>query len=70
MKTMTEAPIFRPLLWNRWPKNWGMVAESKCWVMILVRLPSTAQASREPMMALPMPTQVEAMPYFQPNWPA
>ena len=44
-----------------------MVAESKCWVMILVLLPSTAQASREPMTALPIPTQVEATPNFQPN---
>ena len=67
---MAEAASFSALLWNRRSKNWGMVAESRCWVMTRVRRPSTAQASREPSRALPMPAQVAAMPYFQPNWPA
>ena len=36
----------------------------------MVRNVSTAQANSEPISALPMPAQVAAMPYFQPNWPA
>ena len=51
-------------------KNCGMVAESRCCVMIRVRLPRMTQARRDPISALPIPTQVEAMPYFQPNCPA
>ena len=51
-------------------KNSGMVALSRCCVIMRVRRPSTAQASREPRMALPMPAQVAATPYFQPNCPA
>lgn len=70
MKMMTEAAIFRDLLPKRLPKNSGMVALSRCWDMMRVRRPSTAQASREPSRALPMPAQVAAMPYFQPNCPA
>ena len=38
--------------------------------MIRVRRPSTAQARSDPMNAFPRPIQVEASPYFQPNWPA
>ena len=67
IKVITEAAIFRELLPNLLPKNSGMVAVSRCWVMILVLLPSTTQARREPRIVLPMPTQVEAIPYFQPN---
>ena len=70
MKIITEAAIFSDWEPNRLPKNSGMVALSRCWVMIRVRRPSTTQASSEPRMALPMPAQVAAMPYFQPNWPA
>ena len=70
MKMMIEAASFSGRLMKRLPKNSGMVALSRCWVMTLVRRPSTAQASREPSRALPMPAQVAAMPYFQPNCPA
>ena len=44
-----------------------MVAESRCWVMILVRLPRMTQASSDPISAFPIPIQVEAIPNFQPN---
>ena len=64
---ITEAVSFKDRLWKRLPKNSGMVALSRCWVMTRVRRPSTAQASREPRKALPSPAQVAAMPYFQPN---
>ena len=67
---MAEAAIFSDREPKRLPKNSGMVALSRCWVMIRVRRPSTAQASSEPRMALPMPAQVAATPYFQPNCPA
>ena len=67
MKMITEAISFRDRLSKRLPKNSGMVALSRCWVMTRVRRPSTAQAKREPNRALPMPAQVAAMPYFQPN---
>ena len=70
MKIMTEAATFRDLEPNRLPKNSGMVAESRCWVMMRVRRPSTTQANREPRIALPMPAQVAAIPYFHPNCPA
>ena len=70
MKMMTEAAIFSLSLPKRLPKNSGMVAELRCWVMMRVRRPSTAQASSEPSRALPMPAQVAAMPYFHPNCPA
>ena len=69
-KMITDATIFRALLSKRWPKNSGMVEEERCWVMTRVRRPRTTQARRLPMMALPRPIQVEAMPYFQPNCPA
>ena len=45
MKIMTEAATFRDLEPNRLPKNSGMVAESRCWVMMRVRRPSTTQAN-------------------------
>ena len=67
MNTMIDAPIFSPLLSKRLPKNSGMVAELRCCVMILVRLPRIAQARKEPTSALPIPIQVDAIPYFQPN---
>ena len=69
-KMIADAASFRDLEPKRAPKNSGMVALSRCWVMTRVRLPSTAQASREPMKAFPSPAQVAAMPYFQPNCPA
>ena len=70
IKIMAEAQSFRARLPNRRPKNSGMVALSRCWLMTRVRRPSTTQASREPKMALPIPAQVAARPYFQPNCPA
>ena len=70
MKMMAEAHSLRLWLSNRLPKNSGMVALSRCWVITRVRRPSTTQASRDPRKALPSPAQVAATPYFQPNWPA
>lgn len=64
---MAEEPILSALLSKREPKKAGIVAESKCCVMMRVRRPRTTQASSEPTSALPMPIHVEAMPYFQPN---
>ncbi len=55
---------------KRRPKKSGIVFESKKRVMILVRLPKTAQANSEPIKAFPKPIHVEATPKFQPNWPA
>ncbi len=70
IKTIMEAPNFKPSLWKRLPKNSGMVALFKCCVIMRVRLPRMTHANIEPISALPMPIQVEAMPYFQPNCPA
>ena len=70
MKMMTDAAIFRDGAEKRLPKKSGMVALERRCVMIRVRRPRMTQAISEPMMALPMPTQVAAMPNFQPNWPA
>ena len=70
IKVMIDAAIFRALLPYLASKNCGMVAEFRCCVMILVRLPRTTQARRDPSSAFPIPTQVEAIPYFQPNCPA
>ena len=67
---MIAAMIFSAGLPNRLAKKSGMVAESRCCVMMRVRRPRTAHARREPMSALPMPTHVAEMPYRQPNWPA
>ena len=54
----------------RLAKKSGMVALSRCLVITRVRRPSTTQASRLPIRALPRPIQVAATPKFQPNWPA
>ena len=70
MKVIMEAAILRFSFPNLLPKNSGIVAVSRCWVMILVRLPRIRQAIREPIRALPIPIQVDAIPYFQPNCPA
>ena len=70
MKVTIEAATFRLGLPKRASKNWGMVAELRCWVMILVLLPRIDQAIREPIRAFPMPIHVAATPYFHPNWPA
>lgn len=67
---MTDATVRRAGQQYRLAKKSGMVADSKCLVMTRVRRPSTTQASRLPMRALPMPIQVEATPKFQPNCPA
>ena len=55
MKMMSDAPIFSALLPKRLPKNSGMVAALRCCVMMRVLRPSTAQASSEPISALPTP---------------
>ena len=70
MKISADAPIFSDLLSNLDPKNSGMVAESRCCVIIRVLLPRTTHASSDPMMAFPRPIQVDAIPYFHPNCPA
>ena len=70
MNIITDAPIFNALLPNRSPKNCGIVAEFRCWLIILVRRPRTTHARSEPIIALPMPAHVAEMPYFHPNWPA
>ena len=70
MNVITDAAILSVGESNLLPKKSGIVAESRCCVMILVRLPSTTQATREPKSAFPMPTHVAEIPYFHPNWPA
>ena len=70
MKVMTDATSFSFLDPKRRPKKSGIVLLSRYWVISLVLLPRITQASRDPIKAFPRPTQVEAMPYFQPNWPA
>ena len=70
MKIIMEAATFREGALKRFSKKSGMVALERCWVMMRVRRPRMTQARSEPIMALPIPTQVEAIPNFQPNWPA
>ena len=70
IKIITEAPTFNGLLPKRSPKNWGIVAESKCCVIMRVLRPNTAHANREPIIAFPIPAHVAAIPNFQPNCPA
>ena len=67
MKTIMDAATLSALDPYRSPKKSGIVLDWRCWVMIFVLLPSTTQARRLPMTALPMPIQVLAMPYFHPN---
>ena len=55
---------------KRFAKKSGIVAESRCCVRSRVRRPRIIHARSEPTTALPMPTHVEEMPYFQPNCPA
>ncbi len=62
--------VLSPLLSYLVLKNWGIVALSRCCVIILVRLPRTIHAISDPSIAFPIPAHVEAMPYFQPNCPA
>ena len=62
IKIIIDAPIFRALEPKRLPKNCGIVAESRCWLIILVRLPRINQAISEPIKALPIPAQVAAIP--------
>ena len=47
---------------KRFAKKSGIVAESRCCVMMRVRRPRTAQARSDPTRALPMPAQVALMP--------
>ena len=70
MKIMIDAISLRPGLPKRLAKKSGIVAESRCCVMMRVRRPSIDHASSEPMRALPMPAHVADMPYLQPNCPA
>ena len=67
---ITDAAILSDLLPNLLPKKSGIVAESRCCVMILVLLPRTTHARSEPIMAFPIPAQVAAIPYYHPNCPA
>ena len=67
---MTDAPILSELLSNLFPKNSGIVAVFKCCDISLVLLPRITHANSEPISALPIPIQVEAMPNFHPNCPA
>ena len=64
MNVIAEAASLSASESNLFPRNSGIVAESKCCVMIRVRLPSTAQAIKEPIRAFPIPIHVEAIPYF------
>ena len=66
-KVITDAAIFNELFPNLFSKKSGMVLEFKCCVITLVRRPRTTQAMRDPSMALPIPAQVDAIPYFHPN---
>ena len=70
MNTMAEAAIFSRRLPYLSPKKSGMVLDLRCWLMTRVLLPRMTQARRLPMTAFPIPIQVEARPYFHPNWPA
>ena len=67
MKIIIEEIIFIALLSKRFSKYSGIVDAFKVLVISLVRLPKIDQASNEPIIALPIPIQVEAMPNFQPN---
>jgi len=66
----TAYATFSGWLKKRFPKKSGIVALCRWCVRRRVRRPSILQASSEPMMALPIPIQVAARPYFQPNCPA
>ena len=68
--TIIAEIIFIALLLKRLPKNSGIVADSRCFDITLVRLPKISHGRSEPSMAFPMPIQVEASPKFQPNLPA
>ena len=70
INTITEAAIFSAGDEKRVPKKAGMVLLSSFCVMRRVRLPSSTQASSEPIKALPSPIHVDASPYFHPNCPA
>ena len=59
---MAAAMSFREGLPKRLAKKSGIVAESRCWVMMRVRRPRTAHARSDPMRALPMPAQVAEIP--------
>ena len=67
---MTLAAIFKAVEPKRASKNCGIVALPRCWLIMRVLLPRMTQARREPISVLPIPIQVDAIPYFQPNWPA
>ena len=69
-KAITEATTRSPWSPKRVPKKSGMVRDSMCCVISLVRFPSSIHASSEPIRALPMPIHVADIPYFQPNCPA
>ena len=61
-KMIAAAASFSAGLPNRLAKKSGIVAEFRCCVMMRVRRPRMAQASSEPISALPMPAHVAEMP--------
>ena len=61
---MRAAATLSALLSNLLPKKSGIVFESRCFVMTLVRRPRTIHARSEPMTALPIPIHVEDTPYL------
>ena len=65
-----DAAIFNFLELNLFPKKSGIVDELICWVIILVFLPKTAQAKKEPTSALPIPIQNADTPNAYPKDPA
>ncbi len=67
---MMDAPIFSDGLWKRCPKNWGMVVESKCWVMMRVRRPNTTHTSRGAQNGVANVDPGGGDAVFQPNCPA
>ena len=61
---MTDAAILSALDSNRLQKKSGIVAADKCLVITRVLLPKITHASNEPIIAFPIPIQVEASPYL------
>ena len=59
-----------PWLWNRLPKNSGMVAEERCSLMTLVRRPRMARPAGCRSQGIANAYQVEARPVFPSEQPA
>ena len=64
---MIAATIFIAFESNLLPKKSGIVLELIVCVITRVLLPRISQGSKEPMIALPIPTQVAATPNKYPN---